>query len=234
MLLLRLALPFVALGLVAGCASSTQPGVAGTSSTSSPSPSSSGGSSTTAQSSGTQASGTTSATSSQSGSGSSTSSSSSGASTGSCAGLALCDDFEADTANGPPSSALWTLYGTKGCSGSGNPGAPVIWPITIDTTQHHSGSQSMKVVGGDSCGAFAVNTSAFAALASGEVYARFYVKLDATQVFAHAVLVAGGLLPVTDGGVGFTQDQASYLELSPQTNGGTSTSVFYWPRPTAP
>jgi hypothetical protein len=140
----------------------------------------------------------------------------------------LCDDFESDPANGPPNGALWTLYGTKGCSGAGNPAAPVQWPITIDSTEHNSGSQSLKVVGGDSCGAFAVNTSAFAALSGGEVYARFYVKLDATRVFAHAVLAAGGLLPVADGGVGFTTDQSSFLELSPQTNGGTATDVFYW------
>ncbi|MCL2450805.1 MAG: hypothetical protein FWD17_17825, partial [Polyangiaceae bacterium] len=155
-------------------------------------------------------------------------------SSGSCGTAAFCDDFESYAANGPPDGAVWLQYGTGGCQGAGNPGAPVIYPITVDTTEHHSGSQSLKVEGGDSCGAFAVNTSGIAALSgpelsSGEVYVRFYVKLDPTRVFEHAVLVAGGLLPVTaDGGLGFTQDQSSYLELSSQTNGGTSTDVFYW------
>jgi hypothetical protein len=146
----------------------------------------------------------------------------------SCANLALCDSFESVTSGQPPNSAAWSLYGREGCGGVGNPSAPVIFPITVDGTEHHSGSQSLKVEGGDTCGALAVNTSAFAALSGGEVYVRFYVKLDPTLVFAHAVLAAGGLVPVTDGGVGFTTDQASYLELTPQTNGGTATDVFYW------
>jgi hypothetical protein len=148
-------------------------------------------------------------------------------SSGSCAGLALCDDFESDTANGPPDPSRWILWGTRGCSGSGNPAAAVIFPITIDTTASHSGSQSLKVEGGDSCGAFAVNTSAFPSLSSGEVYARMWVKLDATKVFAHAILLGGGLLPVADGGVGFNT-AGDLFSLQPETNGGTSTSVFYW------
>lgn len=148
-------------------------------------------------------------------------------STGDCAGLALCDDFESDTANGPPNASLWISWGTRGCSGSGNPAAPVIFPIAIDNTTAHSGSQSLKVEGGDSCGAFAVNTSAFSSLSSGEVYARMWVKLDATKVFTHAILLGGGLLPLADGGVGFNT-LGDLFSLQPETNGGTSTSVFYW------
>jgi hypothetical protein len=144
-----------------------------------------------------------------------------------CAGLALCDDFESDTANGPPDPSRWISWGTRGCSGSGNPAAPVIFPITIDNTAAHSGSQSLKVEGGDSCGAFAVNTSAFSSLSSGEVYARMWVKLDATKVFTHAILLGGGLLPAPDGGVGFNT-LGDLFSLQPETNGGTSTSVFYW------
>lgn len=150
-----------------------------------------------------------------------------GGSTGSCAGLALCDDFESDTANSPPNAARWISWGTRGCSGSGNPSAPVIFPITIDSTASHSGSQSLKVEGGDSCGAFAVNTSAFASLSSGEVYARMWVKLDPTKVFTHAIMLGGGLLPVGDGGTGFN-GPGDLFSLQPETNGGTSTSVFYW------
>jgi hypothetical protein len=146
----------------------------------------------------------------------------------SCSNVTLCDGFESVTSGSPPNSAAWSLYGTRGCGGSGNPSAPVVFPIAVDNTQHNRGLQSLKVEGGDSCGAFAVNTSAFDALSAGEVYVRFNVMLDPTRVFAHAVLAAGGLLPVTDGGLGFTTDQSSYLELAPQTNGGTATDVFYW------
>ncbi len=148
-------------------------------------------------------------------------------STGGCAGLALCDDFESDTANGPPNASRWILWGTRGCSGSGNPTAPVIFPIAIDNTAAHSGTQSLKVEGGDSCGAFAVNTSAFPMLSSGEVYARMWVKLDPTKVFTHAIMLGGGLLPVGDGGTGFN-GPGDLFSLQPETNGGTSTSVFYW------
>jgi hypothetical protein len=178
-----------------------------------------GQSGTAGSTSGTQTSGSTSG-------GSDAGTSDSGATGGGCAGLALCDDFESDKAGSPPNPALWTLYGTAGCGGAGNPGAPMIYPITVDTTEHHSGSQSLKVVGGDSCGALAINTSAMAAVA-GEVFARFYVKLDPTRVFHHAVLMGAGLLPVMDGGVGLTSNQASYLELSPQME-GSPTDVFFW------
>ena len=225
-----------------GCATSPSGSATETQSSSS----ASGGSATSAASSSTSAAGSTggtstsgmtsggstsSATSGSSTSGSSAAASDAGAGDGSagsgCAGLPLCDDFENATANGPPNASRWILWGTKGCSGSGNPAASVIFPITIDNTAFHSGSQSLKVEGGDSCGAFAVNTSAFPSLSSGEVYARMWVKLDATKVFTHAILLGGGLLPVAAGGVGFGS-AGDMFSLQPETNGGTSTSVFYW------
>jgi hypothetical protein len=143
--------------------------------------------------------------------------------TGGCTGLAFCDDFESDTAGSPPKSALWALLGTAGCSGSGNPGAPVVYPIVVDTTQHHSGSQSVKIVGGDSCGPLMINTSAFAGL-NGEVYGRFYVHLsDTSMTFDHAALVALGL---TDGGIN-PGDQTSYLQLASE-GAGNATNVLMW------
>lgn len=153
-------------------------------------------------------------------------SSSSSTGSGQTCSAAVCDSFESATAGGPPKSNLWTLFGTGGCSGQGNPSAPVVFPIKIDNTQHHSGSQSLSVKGGDTCGPMAVNTSAFSGLSSGEVYARFFVKLDATQSFHHAFLATGGLVAATDGGVGFTSDQSTFLGLDPENVSGSE--VLYW------
>jgi hypothetical protein len=144
-----------------------------------------------------------------------------------CSGQALCDDFESDTVGSPPSSSLWTLVGTAGCSGTGNPSAPILYPIVVDSSQHQSGSQSVKVTGGDSCGPLMINTSAFSQLTGGEVYGRFYVHLsDTTKTFDHTVLMALGLL--TDGGVGLNiGDQSSYLQLASE-GAGNATNVLMW------
>jgi len=45
--------------------------------------------------------------------------------------------------------------------------------IGIDASQHHSGNNSLRVIGGDSCGYYAINTSAFSKLGD-QVYTRFY------------------------------------------------------------
>ena len=148
-----------------------------------------------------------------------------GAEGGSGSSLPLSDDFESDTVGMPPSSKLWSLVGTMGCSGSGNPSAKVVWPITVDNTQHHSGSNSLMVQGGDSCGPLMVNTSAFASLTSGEVYGRFYVHLsDTTMMFDHAVVAALGL---NAGGAINPGDQMTYLQLASE-GAGNSTNVFMW------
>jgi hypothetical protein len=149
------------------------------------------------------------------------------ASTQGCGTGALCDDFESDTVGSPPSSSLWTLVGTAGCSGSGNPSAPIIYPIVVDSSQHQSGGKSVKVTGGDSCGPLMINTSAFSQLGGGEVYGRFYIHLsDTTATFDHTALMALGLL--TDGGVGLNiGDQSSYLQLASE-GAGNATNVLMW------
>jgi hypothetical protein len=146
---------------------------------------------------------------------------------GACGSLAMCDDFESDTVGSPPSSSLWTLVGTAGCSGTGNPTAPTLYPIVVDSSQHQSGSKSVKVTGGDSCGPLMINTSAFSQLSGGEVYGRFYVHLsDTTTTFDHTVLMGLGLL--TDGGVGLNiGDQSSYLQLASE-GAGNATNVLMW------
>ena len=128
----------------------------------------------------------------------------------------------------PPSSSTWTLLGTTGCSGTGNPSAPTIYPVVVDNTQFHSAPNSVKVTGGDSCGPLMIDTGALAQITGGEVYGRFYVHLsDTTVLIHHAVLMALGFLG--DSGVGLNiNDYSSYLELAPEAQGGLSTSVFLW------
>jgi hypothetical protein len=147
-----------------------------------------------------------------------------GAPPSSCASLPLCDGFDTDTTGMPPSSELWTLIGTAGCSGSGNPNAPVVYPIVVDDSQHHSAPNSVKVTGGDSCGPLMLNTSAFAKLTGGEVYGRFYVYLSSTSAtFDHTALSALGLTSSTfDVG-----DQSAYLQLASE-GAGNPTNVFMW------
>jgi hypothetical protein len=147
----------------------------------------------------------------------------------SCANLAFCDDFDSvgDVLGGPPSQSLWTLVGTEGCAGEGNPNAQVIYPIVIGSAGRN-GTQAVKVTGGDSCGPLLLNTSGLASLAGGDVYGRFYVHLsDTTQLIHHAVLMALGLLG--DAGLGLNiSDQSSFLELAAETQGGLPTSALFW------
>jgi len=144
------------------------------------------------------------------------STSAAGATSTGCTGMALCDDFEADTAGTAP--AGWTLFKPGGCSGS------AAYSANIDTTQSHSGSKSVKVTGGDSCGPMLVNTAAFAKLSGGEVYGRFYVRMPSfSTTVSHAVMAALGL----QGGIGSSTsyNQASNLSLSVEPVG---TDFLYW------
>jgi hypothetical protein len=148
-----------------------------------------------------------------------------GGSATACSSLPLCDDFESDTAGSAPSSTLWTLIGTAGCSGVGNPAATTLYPIVVDSTQHHSGSNSVKVTGGDGCGAIMNNTSAFAKLGTGDVYGRFYVFMPLTNpvTFDHTVVAALNL-----GTTALNPDnQGTYLELASE-GAGNATNVFMW------
>ena len=140
-----------------------------------------------------------------------------GATTG-CAGMALCDDFEAaaDAAGATPTG--WTLLNPGGCSGSAQ------YSATIDTSQFHSGNKSVKVTGGDSCGPLLVNTAGLAAVTGGEVYGRFFVRMPTTTAFDHAVMMALGLSAGVD--VTGQFDQAKNLQLAPEQIGTTNALVW--------
>jgi hypothetical protein len=150
-----------------------------------------GGSGSTGSTTSTTASSQTSATSATSGSstagssatgtsgststGTSTSGGPDGGSSG-CSGLPLCDDFEGDTAGSAPAAALWSSFTGSYAADS----------ITVDSTQHHSGTKSVKIVSGgmDAWGPLLTNTSAFSTL-TGAVYGRFWVYLNAALPSSH-------------------------------------------------
>lgn len=118
-----------------------------------------------------------------------------------CASLPLCDDFESDTPGAAPSPSLWKVV--MGC----NPNmqnVPVDGGLTvgIDDSESHSGKNSLRVVGGDSCGYYAVNTSAFSALTGGTLYARFWARFSGAP----------------------TPDHNGFLTMSSPTDAGTSTN----------
>jgi hypothetical protein len=140
----------------------------------------------------------------------------------SCASLPLCDNFDSDTAGNPPSSSLWSLIGTKGCSGDGNDAAPLEWPIVVDKTQSHSPPNSVKISGGDSCGPVLLNTSAFRQL-TGDVYGRFYVFLPTTTppTFDHTALMFLSLTTPLNFG------SQTFLQLASELQ-ATSSNMFYW------
>ena len=129
-----------------------------------------------------------------------------------CAQMPLCDDFESDTANAAPSSSLWTIVNAKGCGGS------AAYTVTIDNTVANSGSQSLKVSGGDSCGPLAVNTSAFGKITGDDVYGRFYVRIPMETPFDHATLMTLGL-DANPNPSGMSLDQANNLQLASETDG---------------
>jgi hypothetical protein len=126
----------------------------------------------------------------------------------------------------PPSSALWTLVGTTGCNGVGNPQATVVYPIAVDNTYHHSGLNSVRVTGGDGCGPVMLNTSAFAELGGGDVYGRFYIYIVSTSgTFDHTVIGTLGLTSTFN-----PNTQGTYLELASEgaSSAANATNVFMW------
>jgi hypothetical protein len=78
-----------------------------------------------------------------------------------------------------PNASLWHVF--MGCNPNST-NAPVSGgglTIGIDNTVHHSGTNSLRVVGGDSCGFYAITTAAFAPGKLGpQVYARFYARFS--------------------------------------------------------
>ena len=138
-----------------------------------------------------------------------------------CTGMALCDDFEADAAGATPTG--WTLFNGFGCSGANGSTTPK-YPAVVDTTQFHSGSKSVKITGGDSCGPLLVNTAAFANLSGGEVYGRFFVRMPSVTPFDHTVMMALGLKAGVDVSGSFSQDDN--LALAPEEIGSMNALVW--------
>ena len=246
--LLAVALSLVTARVVVGCASTGTHGEGddgGSSGSSSGGASSSGNGSTSSGGKGSASSGggSTSGGSSGSGSGSGSggSSTSSGSSSGAveggssgggveagreggsvdCSSLPLCDGFENDAPGAAPSASMWTVV--MGC----NPNmqnAPVDGGLTVgvDNTQAHSGKNSLRVVGGDSCGYYAVNTSAFAKLTGGTLYARFFARFSGAPTQNHNGFLTMAS-PATGGGsanqlrVGFQDKVIDWNWYGPDT-----------------
>jgi polysaccharide lyase-like protein len=127
--------------------------------------------------------------------------------------LPLCDDFETGTVGSPPNSALWNVVGAKGCSGQAS------YSITVDSAQSHSGTQSVKVSGGDSCGPLMMNASAFSKLTGGEVYGRFYTRFSTATPFHHSALMALGF--AADAGP-LGNNTKQYLQFAAEEAAGSS------------
>ena len=110
----------------------------------------------------------------------------------SCSSLPLCDNFDSDTPDMPP--AGWTV--AMGCNPqtTSNPSGMADGPVPggsgiyvgVDTSEHHSGNNSLRVVGGDSCGYYAVNTAAFTGSKLGpQYYARFWAMYSMAPTPTH-------------------------------------------------
>jgi hypothetical protein len=104
-----------------------------------------------------------------------------------------------------------------GCSGSAS------YSATVDTSEAHSGSKSLKVVGGDSCGPLVVNQSAFASLSGGEVYGRFFVMFSTDMAWAHTAFAALAL-QADAGPLG--NNEHGYVQIAALTDG--TTPIMEW------
>jgi hypothetical protein len=106
-----------------------------------------------------------------------------GASSPICSSLPLCDGFEGDTPGMPPDPSMWTVL--MGCNPNmANLAVDGGLTVGVDDTVAHAGRNSLRVVGGDSCGYYAIHTSAFARL-TGQVYARFYARFSGAPTSNH-------------------------------------------------
>ncbi|MDP9152182.1 MAG: hypothetical protein M3O36_19830 [Myxococcota bacterium] len=114
-----------------------------------------------------------------------------------CARQPLCDDFESYAAGMLPNGGPWQLItgNTPGTPNGPVPGGGSM--VGIDTSQHHSGVNSLRVVGGDSSGWYAANKSAFSKTAQ-QIYVRLYARFSGD--------------PSSDGGVA-TQGHNGFLSM---------------------
>lgn len=102
---------------------------------------------------------------------------------GGCSSLPLCDNFDTDTAGKAPNASLWTLIlGCNAANTSNSSGSTL--SIGVVNTKSHSPPNSVQVNGGDSCGFYFVNTSAFASLGS-QVYGRFWASFSGAPTMNH-------------------------------------------------
>jgi hypothetical protein len=103
---------------------------------------------------------------------------------GECNGAILCEDFESFPAGAidlPDGGGRWQIE-TPDCSGTG--------AIAIDSAEAHSGARSLKITGAAGyCNHVFLGTNALATL-SGEVWARFYVRLSTPLTTDHATFLA--------------------------------------------
>jgi hypothetical protein len=118
-----------------------------------------------------------------------------------------------------PNPTLWTVL--MGCSpnmaDSPADGGGLL--VGVDNSEAHSGRQSLRVVGGDSCGYYAINTSAFASLGS-QVYARFWVRFSGPSTMNH-----NGFLSMYSGSAtNFLQNYSNAEQLRLGLQGG----VIVW------
>jgi hypothetical protein len=132
---------------------------------------------------------------------------------GGCAGLPLCADFETDTVGSAPNPSLWQLQ-----TGCGNPSTTNT--ITVDSSQAHSGTKSVKVVadGTSTCGPTFYNSGIIGSLGAN-VYGRFFVRFSVPQPMEHSAFMALGFQP--DGGL-TTNYNADNLEMTSQYG------IFVW------
>jgi hypothetical protein len=113
-----------------------------------------------------------------------------------CSSLPLCDGFESDTPGTAPSASLWTVI--MGCNPNmQDTAADGGLLVGVDNTQSHTGKNSLRVVGGDSCGYYVVNASAFSKLGGGPLYARFFARFSGAPTQNH-----NGFLSMTTSGAG--------------------------------
>lgn len=151
----------------------------------------------------------------------------------SCASMPLCDDFEHDAPGTAPSGWVVAMGCNPNTTDAPADGGGLV--VGIDGTQHHSGNNSVRVVGGDSCGYYIVHTTAFASLNS-DVFTRFWVMFSGSPTANHN----GFLSMATSAGdhlrLGFQDDvvawnaqnsDATLPDMAPQ---GTSESIATSPQ----
>jgi hypothetical protein len=138
-----------------------------------------------------------------------------GASAG-CSALPLCDDFDQDTPGTPPANWMVVMGCNPNTQDTAVEGGGLV--VGIDTSQHHSGTNSVRVVGGDSCGYYVVNTAAFPRLGNKDLYARFWVMFSSGPTQGHN----GFLSMATTGGDHFRLGfQDSVVAWNAQTSDAT-------------